>query len=427
MIRHDLRIRALSPLSHFSDETGSNVRTFRRMNYALPEPETHASKFATPADRRRALGKLLYYVYTIIPTDRKTTRIWTEFEGKLKACAAERTRHAFISRLLDLFGAGFIKDAEIIRLLDSFDDHEFMTTVRDELSLLISEVYLAKEHAKEMIGVDRNAPTLFGEIKIVEPELSTAHIEKTFEEVPVISGNAVRGTLRDLMAADWCDLTGYGPATGDTLPIEVFHQLFTGGAITESSDFEDLDIQRRYAKLIPPVGLLGTAIGNGTIQGTLACGFMHLRCKENGRGPESCHSLVEHMFFTRSDKSGEQYDYWSSDTEPPIQQMIWHQEAIIAGAEFDQSMILTNADAGNWLAYNRMLWLWKQSGIIGGQAARGFGEIDIDCETLNWQEVETLAGEYAEAVKEQSVEARAFVKEISSKRGTKAVKEKKGK
>jgi len=424
-MRLNIHLKALTPISHFGDESGSNVRRFRRARVALPKPVEFPSRFATHKDRRIALARILFYLYSIIPTERKTTRIWDEFSGKIAACCSEQTKEAFISRFMQLFQCSLIKDPEIIELIQAFNDYEFLTTLRDEQDLLVSQVYILKEHRKSVGDAKPSGPSLFGEVEVLpEPSFDAASLLKTFERVPYISGNAVRGTLRDLLMRDWCELVGIGKVR-PALPVEIFHQLFTGGTITDSSDYEDLEIQREYARNIPPVGLLGTAIGNGTIQGQLLVGPAILRCKENGTGEASMWSLVQQQMFTRTDTLGDaDFDLWEHDgpkEDISSQQMIWHQEDIIAGASLDVRLALRNGcDELTFNCFCRMLQVWQEHPYIGGQSARGFGEVEINFDSL--EDFSERANEYAIYVKERADEAQTFIDSISGKRREAAAK-----
>ncbi|MES2222093.1 MAG: hypothetical protein V4587_14145, partial [Acidobacteriota bacterium] len=61
--------------------------------------------------------------------------------------------------------------------------------------------------------------------KFVQPD-------RTVEEVPVLSGNGLRGMLRDRGMAHMCRALGYGE-DGQGLSLPAFHFLFSGGALTD--------------------------------------------------------------------------------------------------------------------------------------------------------------------------------------------------
>jgi len=114
--------------------------------------------------------------------------------------------------------------------------------------------------------------------KIVQPDGS-------IEEVPVISGNAVRGILRDRGMFHMLKTLGYGvnEFTGEVngLSLAAFYFLFSGGALTKSGNAGlDVDEARRWRKLIPLVSIFGGAMGNQIMPGAAKIGKAIPICKE---------------------------------------------------------------------------------------------------------------------------------------------------
>ena len=100
-------------------------------------------------------------------------------------------------------------------------------------------------------------------------------LDGSVEEVPVISGNAIRGQLRDLGMRHMCRVLGYGEATEDDgrplgLSLPAFYFLFSGGALTKQKGRGlDIDRARTLRELIPLVGIFGGAMGNQIMPGKL--------------------------------------------------------------------------------------------------------------------------------------------------------------
>jgi CRISPR type IV-associated protein Csf2 len=94
------------------------------------------------------------------------------------------------------------------------------------------------------------------------------------EEVPVISGNSLRGKIRDMSVLAMLERLGYGinKETGEVkgLNTHAFDFLFSGGSL-ESGGAKglDLDYFREIKNLIPIMGLLGGAAGNSVLSGKL--------------------------------------------------------------------------------------------------------------------------------------------------------------
>ena len=112
-----------------------------------------------------------------------------------------------------------------------------------------------------------------------------AQPDGTVEEVPVISGNSIRGILRDRGMLQMLRLLGYGidEATGAIrgLPLDSFYFLFSGGALTSTGARGlDIDEARRWRDLIPLVAIFGGAMGNQIMPGKVKVGKMLPICQE---------------------------------------------------------------------------------------------------------------------------------------------------
>lgn len=114
--------------------------------------------------------------------------------------------------------------------------------------------------------------------KIIQPDGSV-------EEVPIVSGNAIRGILRDRGMLHMLKVLGYGvdEETGGVqgLSLAAFYFLFSGGALTKQGNAGlDVDEARKWRNLIPLVALFGGAMGNQIMPGKLKCGKAIPICKE---------------------------------------------------------------------------------------------------------------------------------------------------
>src|SRR5258708_6259159 len=116
-------------------------------------------------------------------------------------------------------------------------------------------------HIGESHGVNAN----LRREKIIQPGGSV-------EEIPVISGNSMRGILRDRVMLDMLKQLGYGvnEDTGEVtgIPLSVFYLLFTGGSLTkEAGRGIDIDTGRLWRSLIPLLSVFGGAMGNQILPG----------------------------------------------------------------------------------------------------------------------------------------------------------------
>lgn len=98
----------------------------------------------------------------------------------------------------------------------------------------------------------------------------------TLQDVPLISGNSVRGAMRDYAGTLWWEDAGQPKVT-----TAVAHAIFSGGALTKSSG-DALSGSRLAAlkELCPPIGLFGAAGGGRIIDGSAQVGKMVPVCTE---------------------------------------------------------------------------------------------------------------------------------------------------
>ena len=120
--------------------------------------------------------------------------------------------------------------------------------------------------------------------------------------MPVISGNAIRGILRDRGMLHMLKCLGYGvdEETGEVrgLSLAAFYFLFSGGALTKGGGNAGLDIDeaRRWRKTIPLVALFGGAMGNQIMPGAVKIGKAIPICKETAH-------LIPERFVTGQEQS----------------------------------------------------------------------------------------------------------------------------
>lgn len=74
-------------------------------------------------------------------------------------------------------------------------------------------------------------------------------------EIPVISGNSIRGTLRRLIWDDLLTRVNYTPTN-----MKIYHMMFTGGQLTavdsKDSGVIDIEMKRKLRAELPPLAVL---------------------------------------------------------------------------------------------------------------------------------------------------------------------------
>lgn len=417
MINFEYTFTAVEPLSHFGDEKTGNVSVFRRQKVALTKPIEIQSLFE---DDRARVKAIVQIVYAIFKNKQRSVDYggWDELQSKLKAYANSKTAGEFVNRLLESFDCRPITNADFYALLDAFKDKEFLDTIRDEHRLIVARVKALSDHDKE-VKANGETPSLFFAPAPKDNEVRST-IRKHSEYVPYISGNSVRGALRNVVMKDWCEIAGIGDAE-NSLPLSLFHQLFTGGTITESTEYEDIEKRRMYVHLCPMIGLLGSAIGNMTLQGSLVVGQPILKCLENQNGEASFWEYMNLAFNTRTDDSKKETDIeFDGGGDDETHQMIFYREEICAGAQFDHRFILNSDNPILVSAFYRFLWLFTQNPYIGGNIARGCGKVQLNLpeyitENELWERGET----YRQHVQDVRDSILPFFRSLTGKKGKK--------
>lgn len=217
-------------------------------------------------------------------------------------------------------------------------------------------------------------------------------------KLPVITGNAIRGQLRDSMALHWFSL----------MPVKVskdiFNIFFSGGNINGTMR-DDVEKAKKVRQHFPFISLLGGGLGDMIMAGKVNVGFAYPVCKEAEAitGIESdisWHSLIGEIEFTRTDDSkndklsGYIENIDEEKTAKASTQMRYSVQYVAAGAEFVQEISfrdnVTPLELG---AFYAGLLTWFKLPILGGMAAKGFGAFDADVISAGAEEMKLRGSE----------------------------------
>lgn len=232
------------------------------------------------------------------------------------------------------------------------------------------------------------------------------------EEIPVISGNSIRGILRDRGMLHMLRLLGYGRDEVEGLSLAAFYFLFSGGALTRTgSRGIDIDEARKWRELLPLVALFGGAMGNSMMPGKAKVGKAIPICEEtahllperfvNGQG--SIWEMVQEESYTRRDDEKDENlrrlmasevrklleakaaeNRKRVDTKKDVagptgqkQQMRYHLETLAAGTEFFWEIVLDDVTRIEFDALAVTLAEFGKFPYVGGKSGVGHGKVSI--------------------------------------------------
>lgn len=200
------------------------------------------------------------------------------------------------------------------------------------------------------------------------------------EDIPVISGNSLRGQLRDLLARDFLDRI-----SPDDDPVEVSDTvsaaLYSGGSLERTAGAGKLNrrLIHNIREHIPALSLLGTAIEDQMIEGRVDVGQLLPIAAETQSftDRESDHSVfkfVDETFYTRQDDrvGGRQED-------EDAQQMRFKVQILVPGTRLHHDLTLrtghTDLEAS---CLGHAFELFAERPRLGGMASRGHGTVDFE-------------------------------------------------
>ena len=211
-------------------------------------------------------------------------------------------------------------------------------------------------------------------------------------EVPVISGNSIRGKLRDLAAIDILTKKDGAKVQVDA---DNFNLLFSGGAL-ESIGGKQLDIEkvRQMRKDIPMISVLGCSVGNVIVPGRVDIGKMIPICKETLHIiPEKFHGdgeiktvweYCQVEMNTRKDDTKDENKREFIKKEDLTEylrggQMMYYIETMVVGTRFYWKICLRDTTDIETGAFLSILQSWAaQSSQVGGNGRVGHGRLKVE-------------------------------------------------
>lgn len=246
--------------------------------------------------------------------------------------------------------------------------------------------------------------------------------EKTIENIPTIHGNAIRGLLRRYIMQDFFERLEYKLSSK-----KIYHFFFTGGMLQEQSAKDAGAITIEYKKKIidtlPPIALLGSALGNQMFTGKLKVSNADIICQEtkhhiNQKGVfEESNTLIGEDYGTRLDDLRGLVDQEDINKKTKkkeagtSQQMIYEFEVLIRGTQFTHKFNLLDTNKIEESCYYMMMEIWKDRPYIGGKSGTGYGEV-----SLNYPDLEnSCTKDYITYIENNKENIISVIKDMESK------------
>jgi CRISPR/Cas system CSM-associated protein Csm3 (group 7 of RAMP superfamily) len=211
-------------------------------------------------------------------------------------------------------------------------------------------------------------------------------------EIPIVSGNSIRGKLRDLAAIDILTKKDGAKVEVDA---DTFNLLFSGGSL-ESTGGKNLDIEkvRQMRRDIPTISIFGCSVGNVIVPGKVDIGKLIPICKETLHLiPEKFHGDAEIKTIweycqiemnTRKDDTKDEnkrefikQEYLTEDLRGG--QMMYYMETLVAGTRFYWKVCLRDTTDIETGAFLSILQSWAaQSSQAGGNGRVGHGRLKVE-------------------------------------------------
>ncbi len=231
------------------------------------------------------------------------------------------------------------------------------------------------------------------------------------EDVPIVSGNSLRGQLRDLLAQDFLDRISDEDdpvQVGDSLS----NALWSGGSLSRGGGPGQLKRRmiQNIRENIPSLSLLGCAVGSQMISGRLNMGMLTPIAAETasftGRNSdESVYEYVDETFYTRKeDREG------GAIGDEQTQQMRYVVQVLTPGTRFDHWITLEGASEVERSCLGHAFDLFSQSPHVGGQKSVGHGLVSFEYDT-DLPDPDP----YRSFIDENRDDIRVFVEELNEK------------
>lgn len=282
-------------------------------------------------------------------------------------------------------------------------------------TLILEGRVLARTQISHNGGEINGNIAMFRTMKVVQPSGKVV-------EVPVVSGNSIRGKLRDVAAKQMLDILGEDGAP-HRVRLNVFQLLFSGGALTSGNNADDVDAYRNMRENMVHVSLFGGAWGNAILAGKMKVNPLIPIAKETAHivpaaflgdaAEKSVFTYLQMDMYTRKENSQDAefqpYIARTDEDQFATGQMLYYIQTLAAGTPFYWKVVLEDVTPEEFDFFVSAVQRFERIPVVGGKSAVGFGQIELS--DVTWRDV-TKEGEVLTIVDEttESLYVR-FVKE----------------
>lgn len=229
-------------------------------------------------------------------------------------------------------------------------------------------------------------------------------VDSEVEEVPVISGNSIRGIWRRIGARHLLDTLGINE---DECSVDLYHKLATGGSLSSSKDDIQALYRREVREKVPFLSIFGTALDSFILKGKIISGFLYPICKQTQKytaikTDDDIYKFISTEFYTRKDD----YEEACGEELEKSDQMIYEGEVLIAGTEFNQTLIIDSPHPREIGCFFKIMQLFKEKPFIGGVSRAGHGQVEFD---IDFSKYEKEIKDYENYLEENKEELKEFL------------------
>lgn len=195
------------------------------------------------------------------------------------------------------------------------------------------------------------------------------------EDIPVLSGNMLRGILRRLAADLWWDAMGR-----PKMSMALGHAIWSGGALAKSTTDPLSTVRLQQVRAAcPVVGLFGAAGGGRIVEGAVQVRKALPLCSEllfvtGVESPTSIWDMTQIEYLSKAPSMPRRAMADPQDASP----MRYGVESFLAGSSFTWGCSVSWASDAELSLWRDTLEMFVQRGQVGGMSAAGFGDVAVE-------------------------------------------------